>query len=152
SQPHWHGIARADVFVTDDGLAFTEINCDTPTGEAEATILGELAMEDHPRARNPNASLEARFLSMLDAVAARDLEAHAPKSIGLVYPTEFTEDLSLVRLYKKWLEGNGRELVLGSPYNLAHENDRTMLFDVPIGLVLRHYKTDWWGERVSVWD
>ena len=36
SAPHWHGLARADVFVTDDGLAFTEINCDTPTGEAEA--------------------------------------------------------------------------------------------------------------------
>src|SRR5688572_27449872 len=29
SQPQWHGIARADVFVTNEGLAFTEINCDT---------------------------------------------------------------------------------------------------------------------------
>lgn len=152
SQPHWHGIARADVFVTDEGLAFTEINCDTPTGEAEATILGELGLEDHPGAKNPSSRLEQRFLTMLDAITARDLEAHAPKAVGLVYPTEFTEDLSLVRLYKKWLEGKGRDLVLGSPYNLASENDRTVLFDVPIGLVLRHYKTDWWGERASVWD
>ena len=38
SQPHWHGISRADVFLTDGGLAFTEINCDTPTGEAEAVV------------------------------------------------------------------------------------------------------------------
>ena len=31
SAPLWHGLARADVFMTSDGLAFTEINCDTPT-------------------------------------------------------------------------------------------------------------------------
>ena len=155
SQPHWHGLARADVFVTEDGLAFTEINCDTPTGEAEASVLGVLAMEDHPgKGHDPNANLEARFLALVEALAKRDLEAGAPKAIGLVYPTEFTEDLSLVRLYKKWLEGRGRELVLGSPYNLASDaaSSRTVLFDVPVGVVLRHYKTDWWGERQSVWD
>lgn len=153
SQPHWHGIARADVFMTEDGLAFTEINCDTPTGEAEAAILGPLAMEDHPgEGTDPNTLLEARFLAMLDALEARELDPAAPKAVGLVYPTEFTEDLSLVRLYKKWVEDRGRELVLGSPYNLSVENDRTVLFDVPVGLVLRHYKTDWWGERASVWD
>lgn len=157
SQPHWHGLARADVFVTDEGLAFTEINCDTPTGEAEATVLGALAMEDHPgKGSDPNAALEARFLALVEALAKRDLEPDAPKAVGLVYPTEFTEDLSLVRLYKKWLEGRGHELVLGSPYNLALEGGagpkRSVLFDVPIGVVLRHYKTDWWGERQSVWD
>jgi glutathionylspermidine synthase len=27
-----------------------------------------------------------------------------------------------------------------------------VLFDAPISLVLRHYKTDWWGERQSAWD
>ena len=34
SQPLWHGIARADVFVTAEGLQIAELNCDTPTGEA----------------------------------------------------------------------------------------------------------------------
>ncbi|MBX3226161.1 MAG: glutathionylspermidine synthase family protein [Labilithrix sp.] len=154
SQPHWHGIARADVFLTDDGLAFTEINCDTPTGEAEAVILGRLGVEDAEDASlvDPNTALEERFLAMIAAIAARDLDDDAPKAIGLVYPTEFTEDLSLVRLYKLWLETRGYDLVLGSPYNLASDGGRTVLFDAPVGVVLRHYKTDWWGERQSVWD
>lgn len=153
SQPHWHGIARADVFVTGEGLAFTEINCDTPTGEAEAVVLGALASEApvRPGLVDPNRELEARFVAMVDALAARDLEPDAPKAIGLVYPTEFTEDLSLVRLYKKWFESRGRDVVLGSPYNLAHDERGTLLFDTPVGVVLRHYKTDWWGERQSVW-
>lgn len=146
SQPLWHGIARADVFVTDEGLAFTEINCDTPTGEAEATVLGALA-----GGPDPNAGLEARFVAMVDELAAQ-LEPDAPKAIGLVYPTEFTEDLSLVRLYKSWFERRGRDVVFGSPYNLASDARGTLLFDTPVGVVLRHYKTDWWGERESVWD
>ncbi len=154
SQPRWHGIARADVFVTDDGLAFTEINCDTPTGEAEAVVLGKLAAEAPPRAGlvDPNVDLERRFVDMVEMLIARELEPDAPSAIGLVYPTEFTEDLSLVRLYKRWLEATGREVVLGSPYNLGTDARGTLLFDTPVGVVLRHYKTDWWGERASVWD
>jgi glutathionylspermidine synthase len=154
SQPHWHGIARADVFITDDGLAFTEINCDTPTGEAEAVVLGALMTAD---ARSdglvdPNRELEARFVRMVETLAERELEPGAPKAVALVYPTEFTEDLSLVRLYKKWFESRGHEVVLGSPYNLVSDGQSTLLFDSPVGIVLRHYKTDWWGERASVWD
>ncbi|HVH43371.1 MAG TPA: glutathionylspermidine synthase family protein [Labilithrix sp.] len=154
SQPHWHGIARADVFITSDGLAFTEINCDTPTGEAEAVVLGALASEAPPRPGliDPNRDLETRFVRMVDTLVARDLEPGAPKAVGLVYPTEFTEDLSLVRLYKKWFESRGHDVVLGSPYNLASDDRGTLLFDSPVGVVLRHYKTDWWGERTSVWD
>jgi glutathionylspermidine synthase len=154
SQPHWHGLARADVFITDEGLAFTEINCDTPTGEAEAVILGALASEE-AAARglaDPNRGLEGRFVELVETLIARDLEPDAPAAIGLVYPTEFTEDLSLVRLYKKWFEARGRNVVLGSPYNLACDERSTLLFDTPVGVVLRHYKTDWWGERASVWD
>lgn len=166
SESHWHGIARADVFVTDDGLAFTEINCDTPTGEAEAVVLGAIASESangverssssrgptRSRLVDPNQELEARFVSMVETLAVRDLEPDAPAAIGLVYPTEFTEDLSLVRLYKRWFESRGREVVLGSPYNLSSNETSTLLFDTPVGVVLRHYKTDWWGERTSVWD
>jgi glutathionylspermidine synthase len=145
SEPFWHGIARADVFITDEGLAFTEINCDTPTGEAEAIVLGELATREG--LVDPNRGLEERFVAMVDMLAPD------AKTVGLVYPTEFTEDLSLVRLYKKWFESRGREIVLGSPYNLASDEERgTLLFDTPVDVVLRHYKTDWWGERVSVWS
>ena len=152
SAPLWHGLARADVFLTSDGLAFTEINCDTPTGEAEAVVLGKLAKEDHPALVDANANLEARFVALVEALRAQELDADAPRAIGLVYPTEFTEDLSLVRLYREWFESRGHEVVLGSPYNLDADERTTRLFDTPVGVVLRHYKTDWWGERQSVWD
>jgi glutathionylspermidine synthase len=150
SEPAWHGIARADVFVTDEGLAITELNCDTPTGEAEAVVLNALAAERRPDVVDPTAGLGARFVTMVEAVAARTQRLGAPRVAGLVYPTELTEDLALVRLYRGWLEGAGWEVVLGSPYNLARDaGGRATLFDAPIGLLVRHYKTDWWGERVA---
>jgi glutathionylspermidine synthase len=152
SAPSWHGLARADVFFTDDGIAVAELNCDTPTGEAEAVVLGELAAE-HPGTVDPSAGLRARFLAMLEYVARRERlpEAGPARTVGLVYPTELTDDLPLVRLYRRWLEDAGYGLVLGSPYNLTFEGGRACLFDVPIDVLLRHYKTDWWGERQSAW-
>jgi glutathionylspermidine synthase len=153
SAPAWHGVARADVFFTeDDGIAVAEINCDTPTGEAEAVVLGELAGH-HPNTIDPSSALEGRFISMLEYVAARERLADAgrARTVGMVYPTELTDDLSLVRLYQRWLEKRGYGVVLGSPYNLTFSEGRTRLFDAPIDVLLRHYKTDWWGERQSAW-
>jgi glutathionylspermidine synthase len=151
SAPAWHGIARADVFFTRDGVAVAEMNCDTPTGEAEAIVLGELAR--CPGTVDPSRALEPRFLAMLEYVARRErLPAAGPaRTVGLVYPTELTDDLPLVRLYQRWLEGRGYAVVLGSPYNLTFDGGRTRLFDAPIDVLVRHYKTDWWGERQSVW-
>ena len=124
-----------------------------PSEAVAAVVLGALASEAKPaNLRDPNVDLEARFVALVEMLAARELEDDAPKTVGLVYPTEFTEDLSLVRLYKRWFEARGRDVVLGSPYNLATDERGTLLFDTPVGIVLRHYKTDWWGERQSVWD
>jgi glutathionylspermidine synthase len=151
SQPLWHGIARADLFVTSDGLSMAELNCDTPTGEAEAVVLGRIAHQAHPTASDPNDALEARFCDMLRELSQRELERPA-ESIGIVYPTEFTEDLSVIRLYKRWAETVAPRVVLGSPFNLEIDDGELLLFDEPVDLVLRHYKTDWWGERASAWD
>jgi glutathionylspermidine synthase len=156
SQPLWHGIARADLFLTRDGIAMAELNCDTPTGEAEAVVLGRIARAARPELEDPNAALEASFCAMLRELGRREL-AHPRgngdiETIGIVYPTEFTEDLSVIRLYKRWAETVATRVVLGSPYNLELTDDGLTLFDVPIDLVLRHYKTDWWGERASAWD
>lgn len=152
SAPAWHGIARADVFATDDGVMVAELNCDTPTGEAEAVVLGELA-GDPPGTFDPTRGLGDRFLAMLDFVGARERapDSGPVRAVGLVYPTEMTDDLPLVRLYRRWLESRGWAVVLGSPYNLTFSGGRTCLFDTPIDLLLRHYKTDWWGERHSAW-
>lgn len=155
SAPAWHGLARADVFFTTDGVAVAEINCDTPTGEPEAVVLGQLATQgaDDGSVIDPTRDLRGRFVAMLEYVARRERlpEAGPLRTVGLVYPTELTDDLSLVRLYKQWLEERGWGVVLGSPFNLTFEGGRTRLFDTPIDLLLRHYKTDWWGERQSAW-
>ncbi len=151
SAPLWHGIARADLFFTDQGIAAAELNSDTPTGEAEAVILNSLIAEAHPGLRDPNAGLERRFVAMVEQVASS--VGVDGESVGIVYPTELTEDLSLVRLYRRWLEARGHRVVLGSPYNLRRSADGGLsLFDTPITVMLRHYKTDWWGERISAWD
>jgi len=43
--------------------------------------------------------------------------------------------------------------VLGSPYNLQPlADDGVALFGRRCDVVLRHYKTDWWGERLPVRD
>ncbi len=152
SAPAWHGIARTDVFVTATGLAVAEINCDTPTGEAEAVVLGALTDGDDATF-DPNRTLRERFLAMLAYVARRERSAEAgpARVVGVVYPTELTDDLPLVRLYRRWLEDAGFAVVLGSPYNLTFDGRRARLFDEPVDVLVRHYKTDWWGERESVW-
>jgi hypothetical protein len=98
ARPLWHGFARADVFDTPDGYVISELNCDTPTGEPEATVLSALAAADRPDLIDPNRNLESSFVSMLGVMMERLVESSAPKTIGIVYPTEFTEDLSVVRL------------------------------------------------------
>lgn len=147
SQPLWHAIARADVFVTDEGLQIAELNCDTPTGEAEAIVLGPLAAR--AGTTDPNRELATKFA---DVVGILTKGREGLKRAAVVYPTELPEDLSLVRLYKKTFEARGWEVVLGSPFNLVHDERGLVLFDEPVSLMLRHYKTDWWGERQSAWN
>jgi glutathionylspermidine synthase len=170
SAPLWHVIARADLFLTDQGIAVAELNCDTPTGESEAVILSEIAAAARPGAIDPNRDLADRLGAAVELFASRlvdnwglrpDEPGYAPKppvdgeprrAVALVYPTEFTEDLSVIRLYRRWLEERDWEVILGSPYNLGFDARGPLLFDRPFSVLLRHYKTDWWGERSSVWD
>src|SRR5207302_481362 len=119
SAPLWHGIARADLFVTDQGIVMAEVNSDTPTGEAEAAILSAIAAEALPGHVDPNRELADRFGEAVEILAARLVEPPPRRSVGLVYPTEFTEDLSVIRLYRRWLEERDWEVILGSPYNLG---------------------------------
>jgi hypothetical protein len=167
--PLWHGIARADVFLTGEGAGeasgpvICEINSDTPSGEAEAVLLSQLLAERHPEALDPNRSFGARFCDMLalfgESVGASVAGATGaggrggePFTVGILYPTELTEDLSMVQLYRRWCEARGWRVVLGSPYNLGRARGRGVaLFGVRCHVLVRHYKTDWWGERLPVW-
>ena len=151
SAPHWHGIARADVFWTDDGPRVCELNSDTPSGTAEAVLLSATAATASGLV-DPNATLRARFLAMVHAQAQRCGHRGA-LTVGLLYPTEMVEDLSMIGLYRDWLVEAGHRVVLGAPFNVDRSPcGRAALFDTPCDVVVRHYKTDWFGEREPVRD
>jgi glutathionylspermidine synthase len=150
SAPHWHGIARADLFLTAEGPRICELNCDTPSGEAEAVLLNRAAAK--PGFTDPNEALEDRFCAMVEVVGRGVHRTAGPLSIGIIYPTEITEDLSMVLIYRQWFEKRGFRVTLGSPFNLcALPGGRAGLFGTPCDVFLRHYKTDWWSERRPVW-
>jgi glutathionylspermidine synthase len=157
SAPLWHGFARADVFLVDEGVAGTramvcELNADTPSGQAEAVLLGP-AVGVSP-ARDPNRHLEAHTAQLLRHFLAQvERPADTVPTVGIVYPTEIAGDFGLVRLYQRWCERLGWNVVLGSPFNLQPAPDGGVaLFGQRCDLLLRHYKSDWWGERLPLWQ
>lgn len=151
----WHGIARMDLFVLDDGsIRCCEVNSDTPSGEAEAVLVNRILHEDHPGMIDPNRDLPELFLQM--ALGSwRGLPGTSRDSlpsVGILYPTDLPEDLSMIAMYREWFSALGCPVVLGSPYNVHRRAGGAIsLFDRPIDLLIRHYKTDWWGERRPVW-
>src|SRR5262249_47975907 len=67
-------------------------------------------------------------------------------------PTDLPEDLSMIAIYKQWLESRGCRVLLGSPFNLGVDaKGRVTVMGEPVDLIIRHYKTDWWGERETIW-
>jgi len=158
SAASWHGYARADIFDTPSGFVACELNSDTPTGHAETLALAAVAREEHAgelasgALHDPNAGLATATLDMLEAYVQRRLGADAERTAGIIYPTDLTEDLPLVRLLEGWLGARGYRVASGAPQNLTTAPDgRAALFGEPCSLLVRHYKTDWWGERFPVW-
>jgi hypothetical protein len=123
------------------------VNSDTPSGEAEAVILNRLLAAYHGSVHDPNRRLPGAFWRML--VASHG--GHQPRTVGIIYPTELTEDLSMIALYREWLEAHGCQVILSSPYNVHACQEGVGMFGIPVDLIIRHYKTDWWGERQGVW-
>jgi len=148
----WHGIARLDMFVLQDGsLKICEMNSDTPSGEAEAVWLNRLQWPDHSGLVDPNGSFEDAFFEMV-LEASRLTRIGKTPEVGIIYPTEMPEDLSMIRLYQKGFEERGCHVTLGSPFNIRHTAaGEIRLFDTTVEMIVRHYKTDWWGERWPVW-
>lgn len=149
----WHGIARLDLFLLSDGSIRTcEMNSDTPSGEAEAVLLNEILYPPHKTLYfNPNSEFEQRFCSMIQSFTTEEATNYKIR-IGIVFPTEQPEDLSMILCYEEWLTRAGCEVVRGAPYNLHLLKDGSAaMFGEKIDILLRHYKTDWWAERESVW-
>jgi glutathionylspermidine synthase len=158
----WHGIARVDLFVCTDGrIRSCEMNSDTPSGEAEAVLLNQLLHPYHAGATNPNEGFDERFWQMLvvshQARLSNIPSPHrpvtpSPRQVAILYPTDLPEDLSMIAIYRRWLEARGCRVVLGSPYNLGRDAaGNVTVMGEPVDLIVRHYKTDWWGEREPVW-
>ncbi|HEY0709995.1 MAG TPA: hypothetical protein VGG33_24490, partial [Polyangia bacterium] len=161
SAPLWHAVARADVFfvaTSQEGehtkkAVVCEINADTPSGHAEAVALSALA--GLGAAEDPNAQLEARWGAMLmHFLAGVDrLALKTQPVVGIVYPTEIAGDHALIRLYQTWSERLGFRVVLGSPFNLQPQGRKGVgMFGIPCDVIVRHYKTDWWAERLPIWN
>ena len=146
----WHGLARADVFFTDEGPRVCELNSDTPSGEPEAVLLNQAGMT--AGLCDPNRELGARWVELIATVAGELARPPTRITLGLVYPTELVEDLAMIKLYAGWARAAGIDVVLGSPYNLVAVGDGVGLFGRRCDVIWRHYKTDWWSERVAVWD
>lgn len=154
AEGQWHGIARIDLFICTDGrIRSCEMNSDTPSGEAEATILNSLLHPWFPSTVDPNTQFEKRFWELLvHSLEADRGQGAVPKTIAIVYPTDLPEDLSMIAVYTRWLEKRGCEVVIGSPYNLSLDGaGRVLVMGRPVDLIIRHYKTDWWGERELIW-
>jgi glutathionylspermidine synthase len=153
SNGDWHGIARMDLFELEDGrIQVCEMNSDTPSGEAEAVLLNNIFEKYYPSLENPNKNFKDDFCSMiLYMFNSSTCELDRP-TIGIVYPTEMPEDLSMISLYESWFNDISAEVILGSPYNLRLlKNHELALFDTKVDILFRHYKTDWWGERLNIW-
>ena len=150
----WHGIARADAFLLPNGsIRICELNADTPSGEPEAVVFNRLRERFHPDLHNPNSRFRDLFLSMVERSwrATFGEKREGTPKIGLIYPTDIPEDLSMIELYRRWFQEEGWDVQLGSPYNLQRDRaGRLTMFGQPIDLLLRHYKTDWWGEREPI--
>jgi hypothetical protein len=164
----WHGMARADLFVCEDDerIVCCELNSDTPSGQPEAVILNRLLHAAHGEAdggrpHDPNRTLGARYVALLrrshektlsDASSSADAVARPLATVGIIYPTELSEDLAMITLFTRWLEAEGVAVVRGSPFNLRRTARGLEVLGVPVDLIVRHYKTDWWGERIPVWN
>lgn len=157
SEGRWHGIARVDLFICTDGkIRSCEMNSDTPSGEAEAFLLNQLLHPYFPHTTDPNTDLPEKFWRMLTKSDSgrRGVEGEGKlESVAIIYPTDLPEDLSMIAIYRQWLEARGCSVVIGSPYNLNRDADGNVtVMGKRVDLIIRHYKTDWWGEREIIWS
>jgi hypothetical protein len=118
-------------------------------------LLNQLLHPYHPHTADPNAAFEERFWRMLVAShrARAGDEQVVPRVAAVIYPTDLPEDLSMIAIYRRWLEARNCRVILGSPFNLGLDTDGAVTaLGERVDLIIRHYKTDWWGEREVIYE
>ena len=145
----WHTFARLDVFDCGDRFVLCEINADTPSGQSDIEACSRVLGATLLAGSDPNDRYGALLCDRIDEWT-RAIVGAAPRRVGILYPTDLPEDMALVQLYSEWFRDRGWEVVLGSPYNIERRSDGGIaLMGAAVDVILRHYKTDWWGERVQ---
>lgn len=146
----WHVFARLDVFWCNGAFQVCEINADTPSGQSDIVACSSVfaSRGAYADGADPNADYERLFMQSVDAVFRSQVADRPYGRVGIVYPTDLPEDMALVQLYGDWFRAAGCDVILGSPYNVTKRPDGGVaVFGMPVDVILRHYKTDWWGER-----
>ncbi|MFT6395478.1 MAG: glutathionylspermidine synthase [Bradymonadia bacterium] len=146
----WHGFARLDVFDCDGGFVMCEINADTPSGQSDIVACSRVLAPKVDCASDPNGEYGTMLCDLIEKWFAAQVEDRPPRRVGIIYPTDLPEDMALIQLYSEWFRARGWDVVLGSPYNVERRRDGGIsLMGAPVDVVMRHYKTDWWGERIQ---
>ena len=145
----WHAFARMDVFITsDDRVLVCEVNADTPSGQTDMWALEGVLGKEPDGYELPGHAYSARFFSLVGRLATRALDEGESPVLGLVYPTDIPEDLDLIQAYERLARGHGFRVIVGAPEDLEiGERGEVRLFGHRLDVMLRHYKTDWWGDR-----
>jgi hypothetical protein len=82
--------------------------------------------------------LEARWIALMIEAAGRRPEDTV---VGLIAPTEMTEDHNHLAWMQSRLESVGFRVVRGAPFNLqSFDGHRVGMFDVACDVILRHYR------------
>lgn len=150
--PWWHAFARLDVFWTADArIQICEINADTPSGQTDMWAL-HAVLADGDDFVVPGRAYQTQLMALINRLVMRAPPQGGAPVFALVYPTDISEDLDLVRAYSAMARTYGFEVVRGAPQNLETDAAGDLwLFGRRVDLLLRHYKADWWGERRRVW-
>jgi hypothetical protein len=155
SAPLWHGMARADLFLVDGArrargrlLRAERRHAQRPAGGGAAGSGDRGAAE----ARSQPDSCEARFGELLDRSWRRSTgRTDRARHGGDRLPDGDRRDFALIRCTSAGVRRAGCTCA-GSPYNLQPApGGRVALFGTTCDLLIRHYKTDWWGERLPIW-
>jgi len=133
-------LTRCDFHLVAGGQwLISEFNEDGPGGFAESYGLNAVL----------SGQWADRFAGLVFAgdIRAALVDAFRPwPSIGLVYPTAYSEDLQQVALIADWLREAGHTAVAGSPANLTMTRGRARLFDQPIEALFRYFPGEWIGD------
>ncbi len=154
----WHGIARLDMFITENNsIQIAEMNSDTPSSLEEAVYLNTVVskLNQDTSLQDCNATMTDDFVSMVTTSFRSTYQQKKQTNTSvaaIIYPTEIPEDMGLIELYADLLKSIGFTVFVGSPFNIGYsEAGKVTVFGNEIDLLFRHYKTDWWTERLSAW-